>query len=183
MLVVFQRHAQARHFRQRVHDLLRHTAIARHLRVFVFVHEYPDCLQQPDNLFLGDLHPASDELVRRGVGECRVYQVFASAKNARTLRTAHALAAAVYHHVRALCGESAQVGARRQHRRGVHDDWHAMPVRYLAHFGERYRAARDERREQVCDRCRVLGKRRLELPRAGIVLPSPISTNFAPTEV
>ena len=165
MFVMLQRNAQPRRFRQRVDYLLRHSAIARHLSVFIFVHKYLNGAQQAHYLFFGYLHPAPDELMRRCVGECGVYQIRPPAKYARPLRPANRLAAAVYHHIGALGGKAPQIGARRRHRRGVHNHRNAARVRYLAHLREWDGAPRYERRKQVCHRRRVLRERRLKLPR------------------
>ena len=93
------------------------------LRLVVALHPHLDRHQHADRLFLADLHGAGEAVVGRAVDPGRPHQVLAAEEQARGLRAAQALAAAVAHEVGA--GLQVHVGHGQDLGGGVHQHGHA----------------------------------------------------------
>src|SRR5574341_80293 len=130
--VLFNNRAYAGDVSQGVHNTGADLPVAVHLGLFVLGQKEFESGDQADDLFLRRLCSPSYSLVRTAVQHCSPNEIVSPGENPRTLRSTDALAATIIHQISPQAHVLEQVLAWRQHRCGIHHDWNAMPMGYLA---------------------------------------------------
>ena len=149
-----------------VDDGLQRGPVAGDLRLLVGLDVQLQRHPQAGHFLPRHLVRAADGVIRAVIGDRGVDQVGPAEQQAGRLRAADVLAPAHRDQVRAVGDESAQVGLRRQHGRGVHDHRHAVTVGDLHCLGQGRPATAHSRRTEVRDRRGALRDRVLDLLRA-----------------
>ena len=138
------------------------------LSILILGYKRFDSRDQPNDLFLGDLHRAANRLIRRCVQPGSFYQISSTDQDARALRPTYTLTTAKTDDVGALIQIPGQILAGRQHRCGIADHREVVPVCDLRQHRERNVARTGERRYEMDDPCRIGCNRRLDLFRVAV---------------